>query len=85
MENGKGLGLGWEISRDGEILFHGGATGGYRAWMAVAPRHNVGIVVLANSAHVRIYKFGDALIHIALGGVRTELPEPADVETETSQ
>lgn len=73
--DGKGQGLGWRLSRDDRILFHGGSTGGYRAWLAVVPSRGLGVVVLANSADPRIYGLGDQLIHLLMG-----LPPPSPRE-----
>ena len=67
LPNGNALGLAWNISRSGQILFHGGSTGGYRAWLAVVPARGVGVVVLANTANAGVYRFGDTLLHLALG------------------
>ncbi len=67
MENGKGVGMAWNISPNGLILFHDGTTGGYHSWLAVVPSRNVGVVVLANSANNLVTKFGDAVTRIAIG------------------
>jgi serine-type D-Ala-D-Ala carboxypeptidase/endopeptidase len=80
MDNGKGIGSAWNISRNGEILFHGGSTGGYRAWMAIVPNRNLGIVVLANTTDARIYKFGDQLVHMAMGSS----PSSGSASTKTA-
>jgi len=33
------------------MLWHNGATGGYRSFLALAPEKGVGIVLLSNSPH----------------------------------
>jgi CubicO group peptidase (beta-lactamase class C family) len=73
MANGVGIGLGWRLSPNQRILFHSGGTGGYRAWLAVVPSRNAGVVVLANTAESRIVQFGDKAIHIVSG---TPAPQP---------
>jgi CubicO group peptidase (beta-lactamase class C family) len=84
MENGKGIGAGWELSRNDAILFHGGLTGGYRAWMAIVPNQKLGVVVLSNTTNARIYKFGDQLVHMAMGERQSSHPVPANtVEPDT--
>jgi serine-type D-Ala-D-Ala carboxypeptidase/endopeptidase len=77
---GQGIGLAWRMTRDNRILFHGGATGGYRAWTAIVPNRGTAIVVLANSASGKIYPFGDRLLHIVLGDRGERPPEPVGPE-----
>ena len=67
MANGLGLALGWHIALDGTTLNHNGQTGGYHGWLAVAPNRKVGVVVLANTASMRISTFGETVTRIALG------------------
>ncbi|HYC59303.1 MAG TPA: serine hydrolase [Thermoanaerobaculia bacterium] len=48
---GTEIGLGWHITKTpsgGEIVWHNGGTGGYRAWMGFDPKTRTGVVVLAN-------------------------------------
>jgi CubicO group peptidase (beta-lactamase class C family) len=44
--------LGWMVRKssdgEGEVLWHNGATGGYRAFLALNPTTNQGVVVLSN-------------------------------------
>ena len=49
--NGSSVGLGWHITpgQDGDITWHNGGTGGYRAFAGYNPKTNQGIVVLTNS------------------------------------
>jgi len=79
--NAGAMALGWRISRDGQILFHSGGTGGYRAWLAVAPSRNAGLIVLANTAESRIVQFGDKAIHIVLGS-RAPASLPGAVQSD---
>jgi len=57
------LGLAWQIERrDGPmLLWHGGATGGYRSFIAYDPDRKLGIVVLANDAR-GVEEFGFTLL-----------------------
>ena len=43
------IGLTWHYSNDGEIIQHGGATGGYRAFAGFIAGTEKGVVVLTNS------------------------------------
>ena len=67
MEGGLSMGLGWHVARDGKTLWHNGGTGGYHAWLAISPDHAVGVVVLANTANMRLDEFGEQVTRIALG------------------
>ncbi len=58
---GPAMGLGWHITRMGEMRFHNGMTGGYHAWLAILPARRVGVVVLANTATMRVTKLGQSL------------------------
>ncbi len=67
MEDGLSMGLGWHLSRDGVILWHNGGTGGYHSWLAIAPERGIGVVVLTNTANMRLDEFGEQVTRIALG------------------
>jgi len=43
------MGLTWHYDNDGEIIQHGGATGGYRAFVGFVNGSQKGVVVLSNS------------------------------------
>jgi len=45
------LALGWHVlsTSNGQIMWHNGGTGGFRAFMGFSPRTKVGIVVLSNT------------------------------------
>ena len=49
--NGMSVGLGWHIrpSEDGDIIWHNGGTGGYRAFSGFIKETKTGVVVLTNS------------------------------------
>jgi CubicO group peptidase (beta-lactamase class C family) len=44
------VGYGWRIQTkyDSTIVWHGGATGGYRCWIGFDPKARVGVIVLSN-------------------------------------
>jgi CubicO group peptidase (beta-lactamase class C family) len=46
------IGLNWFIQNWGwgQLLFHGGATGGYRSLLAINPKTNNAVIVLSNTA-----------------------------------
>lgn len=67
MKNGMAMGLGWHIAQDGITRWHNGMTGGYHSWLAVAPSHKLGVVVLANTANMRVTEFGNSVTRIAFG------------------
>lgn len=74
MDDGMAMGLGWHIARDGITRWHNGMTGGYHAWLAVVPSRDVGVVVLANTATMRITEFGEQVTRVALGAEVTPSP-----------
>ena len=48
----RSVALGWHVDGEGDmrVVWHNGATGGSRSFVAFAPAHDTGIVVLSNSA-----------------------------------
>jgi serine-type D-Ala-D-Ala carboxypeptidase/endopeptidase len=66
LEDGKSMGLAWNISRNGLILSRTGLTGGYRSWMALMPSRGAGVIVLANTTNKRIDPFADEVMKIAV-------------------
>ena len=75
MEDGLSMGLGWHLGRDGATLWHNGGTGGYHSWLAIAPDRGIGVVVLTNTANMRIDEFGEQVTRIVLGR-EVKPPEP---------
>jgi len=75
MEDGLSMGLGWHFARDGVTLWHNGGTGGYHSWLAISPDHGIGVVVLSNTANMRLDEFGEQVTRIALG-VKVTPPKP---------
>ncbi len=67
MKNGLAIGLGWHIARDNITLWHNGMTGGYAGWLAVIPSKDIGVIVLANTATMRITEFGEQVTRILFG------------------
>jgi len=82
-------GLGWMIAKSpsgGELLFHGGGTGGFRTSMAIDRTKRRGVVVLTNAAVEP--SADDLAIHLMLGtpvapaGKVPPAPPPAKVRKE---
>ncbi len=73
LKNNPAMGLNWFIARDGITRLHGGMTGGYCSYMAVAPSLNAGVIVLANTAHQRINGVAEQIKRIALGTQQKEI------------
>jgi D-alanyl-D-alanine-carboxypeptidase/D-alanyl-D-alanine-endopeptidase len=78
MKDGMAMGLGWHIARDGITRWHNGMTGGYHSWLAVVPSHKLGVVVLANTAQMRVTQFGEKVTRIAFGE-EVAPPKPREV------
>jgi CubicO group peptidase (beta-lactamase class C family) len=71
-------GLGWMVmaSSSGEIVFHGGGTGGFRTAMAYDPSKQRGAVILTNAAVEE--SIDDLSFHLLLGApVAPAAPVPA--------
>jgi hypothetical protein len=68
--------LGWEVltTPSGEIVQHGGGTGGYHTLMAFNPKTRVGVVVLTNAETVM--GADDIGMHILIGSPVAILPPP---------
>ncbi|MGA2259139.1 MAG: serine hydrolase, partial [Thermoguttaceae bacterium] len=65
--NGLAMGLGWHIARDGITRWHNGMTGGYHTWLAIVPGKGTAVVVLSNTATMRITQFGELVTRAAFG------------------
>lgn len=46
------VGLGWQIRKTDSVIWHNGATGGFRSFIAISPENNIGVVLLLNYAGV---------------------------------
>jgi D-alanyl-D-alanine-carboxypeptidase/D-alanyl-D-alanine-endopeptidase len=75
LKDGLSMGLGWHLARDGVTLWHNGGTGGYHGWLAISPDRKVGVVLLSNTANMRLDELGEQVTRIALGR-KVSLPEP---------
>jgi len=60
------IGLAWHIEPDG-TLWHNGGTGGYHSFVAVDPKRQLAVVVLANGAAGQIDDLGNAAVNAAAG------------------
>jgi serine-type D-Ala-D-Ala carboxypeptidase/endopeptidase len=79
LEDGTGYAYGWKVSRSGQILSHTGTTGGYRAFFAIVPSRQTGIVVLSNTGRrPYIPQLGERLLAVALGQRPKPMPAPRD-------
>jgi serine-type D-Ala-D-Ala carboxypeptidase/endopeptidase len=65
--SGQAMGLGWHIARDGITRWHNGMTGGYHTWLAIVPGRRIAVVVLSNTATMRITQFGELVTRAAFG------------------
>jgi CubicO group peptidase (beta-lactamase class C family) len=65
--DGMRIGLGWFITPKHGVCWHNGQTGGYRGFAAFAPKQQVGVVVLCNTATFGIDDVGFNLMRIAVG------------------
>lgn len=64
---GIALGLGWHIARDGSTRLHSGQTGGYHAFLALAPSTRRAVCILANTARGEFDALGERLIRLLHG------------------
>ncbi len=62
------MGLGWHIAHDGETRWHTGQTGGYHAALFVSRHHEVGVVVLTNTATGEVDRLAEELLRHLAGG-----------------
>jgi len=65
--DGMAIGLGWHQAKDGLTWWHNGMTGGYTSWMSVVPNMKVGVVVLSNTATMKISELGEQVTRVACG------------------
>ena len=64
------LGLGWHIFNEGDgptVIYHNGATMGFRSYIGMAPDLDLGIVVLGNSRDLTISSIGRLLMRKMTG------------------
>ncbi|HEY6177770.1 MAG TPA: serine hydrolase [Kofleriaceae bacterium] len=60
------IGLAWHIEPDG-TLWHNGGTGGFHSFVAVDPKRQLAVVVLANGSASQIDDLGNAAVNAAAG------------------
>jgi CubicO group peptidase (beta-lactamase class C family) len=75
MEDSLAMGLGWHIARDGITWWHNGMTGGYASWISFVPKHNAAVVVLSNTATMKVTELGEQVTRVACG---IEVPPPKE-------
>lgn len=74
------VGLGWQMhgGPSGKIIFKGGAMPGYASYMAFAPSHETGVVVLSNQAGCAVPQIASQILG-GLNGVNgQDLPTSDD-------
>jgi len=83
-DNSFEIGLAWHYAADGDIIWHNGGTGGYRAFAGFNKTNHKGVVVLTNST-----KSVDDIGLYLLGGLKelkalekNENPEEVEVSPE---
>jgi CubicO group peptidase (beta-lactamase class C family) len=75
------IGLGWLVySTDGrEIVWHNGATGGFRSFIGFDPKARIGVVVLSNGTRSDVVDIG---LHLLNPKLPLANPEPPKQHTE---
>ena len=58
-------------------------TGVYHSWLAIIPDRNVGVVVLSNTATMKVTHFGEQVTRIAAGESVKPSPRRREVEVDT--
>ena len=84
LPGGMAIGLGWHLWPDGMTLFHDGISGGYATWLAVLPSHDLGVVILSNTATGQITELGLKITRLAFEAKADSAP-PAQVTPELLQ
>jgi len=74
--NGQKICSGWFIAGDGSTYWHNGMTGGYSSYLAVNPKFDAAVVVLANGASLQTGAVGEKIIQSVFG----MNPEPITLE-----
>jgi serine-type D-Ala-D-Ala carboxypeptidase/endopeptidase len=70
------VGLGWQMrgGPDGKIIFKDGAMPGYASYMAFAPSHGTGVVVLSNQAGCAVPQIASQIMRGLNGANGQDLP-----------
>ena len=83
-----GIGLGWQVNKREGLVWHNGATGGYRTYLALRQEKRAGVIVLATtSADNVVDPLGHCILTLLTGGhpKPLKLPHPIDLDAETRQ
>lgn len=70
---GPSVGLGWHAGTDGKGRWHNGQTGGYHAFLALDREKKIGVVVLSNTAVMKVDQLGQSIAKL-LAGEKVEVP-----------
>lgn len=79
-----GIGLGWQVApseKTGDIVWHNGEVGGFASYLALSPRFQVGVIVLAN-CEKSVDGLGRELLERAVKAYGRERPEPINPDLE---
>jgi len=68
---------------DGKVIWHGGDTGGYSAFVGFSPEKRVGVVVLANSVSIKVQSLGFLVLDLLRNGKAQPLELPTVVKVGT--
>ncbi|MBK6940741.1 MAG: serine hydrolase [Planctomycetes bacterium] len=79
-----GVALGWHLRGDG-ARWHNGQTGGYHAFLGIAPQHDLAVVVLANAPTGFVDAFAIGVLKLAAGEAvePLQIQRPVEVERAT--
>lgn len=81
-KNRMAIGLAWHILPDG-TRWHNGGTGGFHSWLGISTEEKAGVIVLANTANLRISRLARNIMRIVLGeNVEPEKPRK-EIELST--
>jgi serine-type D-Ala-D-Ala carboxypeptidase/endopeptidase len=61
------MGLGWQLARKFNVVWHNGETGGFHSFVAALPRQKAAVVLLSNTASPMVDVAGIGLAKILLG------------------
>ncbi len=76
------VGMGWHLHPERGLVSHNGQTGGYHSYLALHPKSQTAVVVLANTATGQIDRLGDNLLRTLLGEEPTEYDYRAAISLE---
>jgi CubicO group peptidase (beta-lactamase class C family) len=82
MPDGLAIALGWHIAKDQQTIWHNGMTGGYSSWVSFVPSHNVGVIILSNTATQQIATLGEQITRIACGDKVVAVPSRKEIDVD---